>query len=702
MKIKIISLILSALFVFDNTLYCPPISKEEAHGINSVERTYLRPPILFSDTDEVNRRSEGNRAIKRSNFLGRTKAAMGKIMLAVVLSQTPIPTATVEDGHQVTTVSLIASMIAAEKEHQMPTEEEIRKILSELDPSHPENEELLKKLKRFLSRIDFISLRNKANSIADDVDRDEFLLDVTQRVRDYWLKNPKEAREFFKLLVPTFISTKEYIIDIKQIIKDIDIFKILAQINKVATEDSVLCSFLSESEFIVFGLLGFNVMVSTIPENTTVVPHIFPCTFEGNKQYVEVLDSSAGIFGVIDLNKYYHWDEKGKHWALDLKHRRPITEKMRQLLDDPSREVINLNNLTEEGKEEEKLQILASRYSSIRKPYKGSATFAIYYSVGNVLIQLGYIDEAIKAYKEAIRRNPNCAEVHNNLGLVYLQSREFDKAKKAFQEALRHKPGFPEVHNNLGLVYLQSGESDKAIEEFREALLCKSDFPEAFNNLGVAYLRSNRLKEAQEAFQKALHGNPNPAEVNNNLGLVFLRSNRLKEAQEAFQKALRDNPKFSEANYNLGLAFLRSREFDKAKKAFQEALRNNNPNPVDIHYNLGLVYLQTGEMDEAIKSWIKAFNLDPSLYYLLPPEVPPEVKEEIRKKARITAEIIKTSSLNERPEELNGIVLLSFFPTIVYPGIKLSVPVAAVAVVIPSTEPLNLKLRRPRETRAML
>jgi tetratricopeptide (TPR) repeat protein len=46
-----------------------------------------------------------------------------------------------------------------------------------------------------------------------------------------------------------------------------------------------------------------------------------------------------------------------------------------------------------------------------------------YYNLGCDHYDFGRYDEAIEAYKQAIRINPDDAQVHNNLGLTYYSDR---------------------------------------------------------------------------------------------------------------------------------------------------------------------------------------------------------------------------------------------------------------------------------------
>ena len=79
---------------------------------------------------------------------------------------------------------------------------------------------------------------------------------------------------------------------------------------------------------------------------------------------------------------------------------------------------------------------------------------------------LGFYEEAIDCYLQALRLNPNDAEAHNNLGIAYSAQGRHDEAIGECKEALRLNPNFAEAHNNLGFAcYSAQGRLDEAIGE---------------------------------------------------------------------------------------------------------------------------------------------------------------------------------------------------------------------------------------------
>jgi len=73
------------------------------------------------------------------------------------------------------------------------------------------------------------------------------------------------------------------------------------------------------------------------------------------------------------------------------------------------------------------------------------------------------MDEAIRHYQEALRRQPDRAEAHNNLGAAFHQQGRTGEAIREFQEALRLKPDYAGARRNLNaaLAAQQKAEGGK-------------------------------------------------------------------------------------------------------------------------------------------------------------------------------------------------------------------------------------------------
>lgn len=98
-----------------------------------------------------------------------------------------------------------------------------------------------------------------------------------------------------------------------------------------------------------------------------------------------------------------------------------------------------------------------------------------YYNMGNAYADLGDYEEAIEAYRQAIKLNSKLSKPHNNLGLAYAALNRLEEAVAEFKEAARLKPDYVEAHYNLGVAYVQLGRKQDAEAEKKTLVKLKSE-----------------------------------------------------------------------------------------------------------------------------------------------------------------------------------------------------------------------------------
>jgi tetratricopeptide (TPR) repeat protein len=124
----------------------------------------------------------------------------------------------------------------------------------------------------------------------------------------------------------------------------------------------------------------------------------------------------------------------------------------------------------------------------------------LYYYRGNYELALNEIHKALEIEKTA--------EYLNLKGLICSEIGRFDEAKKTYAEALKLEPNLAEIHNNMGLLYVKMKKLDDAVVSFQEAVKKNINYALAYVNLGRALLDSERFDEALKAFEQALKIDP--------------------------------------------------------------------------------------------------------------------------------------------------------------------------------------------------
>ncbi len=123
--------------------------------------------------------------------------------------------------------------------------------------------------------------------------------------------------------------------------------------------------------------------------------------------------------------------------------------------------------------------------------------------------------EAVEAFNQALRLDPNLAEAHFRLGLAYEALNKAEEAESAYKKAvetykqyLTDNPDDPEAHYNLGQTYAGLRLYSEAVREYRQANKLKNDDADVYCDLGMALTRLAQYDEAAAAFSKSLDIDP--------------------------------------------------------------------------------------------------------------------------------------------------------------------------------------------------
>ena len=239
-----------------------------------------------------------------------------------------------------------------------------------------------------------------------------------------------------------------------------------------------------------------------------------------------------------------------------------------------------------------------------------------------------YNERAIKQYQQA-------RTLH--------QKGNFSAAERAYKKALKINPDFVEAYNNLANAYLDSGRFNKAFIEYQKALKLLPDNPMLLNNIGNALLLQHKFEAALPWFNRAISQDAGYAGAHANSGDALWGMGRTVEAVAAYQRALQLNPELADTHYNLGGLLTELGQLDDAAKCFNQALKIN-PADKNAYQGLGRVKNEQGNLDEAVSAYQKAIAIDPDNE---------EFFEELGKTFSDHAEIEKAVSAYRKAIEIN-------------------------------------------------
>jgi tetratricopeptide (TPR) repeat protein len=199
--------------------------------------------------------------------------------------------------------------------------------------------------------------------------------------------------------------------------------------------------------------------------------------------------------------------------------------------------------------------------------------------------------EAIEAFKQAIRVNPNDWQAYSALGVVYGLLERREEAIDAYKQTIKINPDDYDAHIFLGLAYQITERHEEAINVFRLALRLKPASQKAreylrvsYETLGTLYAKNERYQESVEAYKQAIKISPPNADTFLLLGMSYSRLERLQESIQAYKQAIRLKPNFVDAHYLLGYTYLDAGDEGSALRQYK-ILKRLDPEKAEELFN---------------------------------------------------------------------------------------------------------------------
>ncbi len=212
-----------------------------------------------------------------------------------------------------------------------------------------------------------------------------------------------------------------------------------------------------------------------------------------------------------------------------------------------------------------------------RPPTSAQAASRSYFVHGTQLLGQKRNSEAERYFREAVRLNPDDADVLNNLGTAVWEQGRASEAMAYYLRARQLKPNDYGILNNLGIVLWEQGRPDRAIPLYRKALELEPNAFDTQMNLGVSLSDMGQFDDALDWLRSALALRPDSADAWDNLGMTLARQNLWQEAMAHYDKAIELRPEFGEAHRNRALGWLAHGDFERGWPEAEWRLKCRNP-----------------------------------------------------------------------------------------------------------------------------
>ncbi|HEX3766172.1 MAG TPA: tetratricopeptide repeat protein [Kofleriaceae bacterium] len=248
--------------------------------------------------------------------------------------------------------------------------------------------------------------------------------------------------------------------------------------------------------------------------------------------------------------------------------------------------------------------------------------------VGVSYQRCGMLDDAERAYRQALQIKPNHGASLSNLGDIYFRTGRVTEARQYWDSAIKANGKL--VGARIGVATLELEQMRKIaspkdatwkkLEEdarfnLSNALGADNDNAAAYTVYGLVYMEGsqankNRLDLAKLLLDEASKRNEKFAPLQNAYGLLYMHRGSINQALQAFNAAVELDPRFIEARMNVGQVTLGFRKYDTARDMFSKVIELA-PKNYDAYIGLGIALRGLKDLDGAEAQYKKARDVDP-------------------------------------------------------------------------------------------
>ena len=251
-----------------------------------------------------------------------------------------------------------------------------------------------------------------------------------------------------------------------------------------------------------------------------------------------------------------------------------------------------------------------------------------YIELGDVLAQKGILDEASKAYRQAIAIQPK-AYFYYKLGLVLNQQGDLDAAIVAYLQAVEIYPQYENCYRNLAQIIVQNGSFlYRNLDTYRSTIKNNSNFALQYNNIGDALKKQGNIEEAIYCYRKAVNFSPETSKFYINLIQGLAQEQQWSDALVCYLRAIQVETSIAfnldRIAYPLRYVKITQEQLEEVIQLGREVIQNQ-PELPKAYIFLGDMLSRKGKIKEAISCYRIALDKMNVKYY---PALPKSYRKE--------------------------------------------------------------------------
>ncbi len=187
------------------------------------------------------------------------------------------------------------------------------------------------------------------------------------------------------------------------------------------------------------------------------------------------------------------------------------------------------------------------------------------------------------------------AEIVKNIALIYQQQGKNEEALAAYEDAIKSNPNDVNLVLNKANLYYTMGDKDKFKELMSEASAMAPDNPDLLYNIGVINMEQGNIEEARAAYKKALEVDPSYVNALLNLSTTYVNEgNALIDEMNTLGTSRADTEKYEELKQK------KDDLFEEGATVLEEALKAN-PDNESILTQLKNIYGALGDTENFMR-----------------------------------------------------------------------------------------------------
>ncbi len=149
------------------------------------------------------------------------------------------------------------------------------------------------------------------------------------------------------------------------------------------------------------------------------------------------------------------------------------------------------------------------------------------------------------------------------------QRQMLDQARRAYQQALEINPKYLPAHRGLAQVYLAEGDSERAFTSYQASLKVFPQEPLLWYDLGLAHGRNKEWQPAVDALAQACDLAPGDRRYVHALGYCLARAGAYDQSVDCFRRVDSE----ARAHYNVARMLLQMNQTELGRQHLQLALK---------------------------------------------------------------------------------------------------------------------------------